>query len=214
MIRILIQGATFSLLNIAQLFRIVQPLKSLKLGACVAPVALAHISMPVLIIGYLMTQGSSIFWQGATLFGMTYGLPTLMASIILRRMRAGMSSLERTAWSAGCLLAMILFSLHPQVGYGFGFSLYWLIPAIIIMRAPENIVGQAISASFIAHIVGSWCYLLTVPTIPDFWMHLIPLVAFERAQYAALLAAALVVQRGVSHRILQAIQHLRAVCQV
>ena len=83
------------------------------------------------------------------------------------------------------IVAMILFCAHP-IGYeACYYSWYWFIPMIIYGFVPDSFISRAISASFVAHAVGSviWLYKGTIPA--SVWIELLPIVAIERVIIAA-----------------------------
>ncbi len=81
-------------------------------------------------------------------------------------------------------LCMALFMMHPTVGQGYIYALYWLIPisfyAIHILLGYSNVFTVALSTTFIAHAVGSTIWVFTIPMAPAQWVSLMPIVALER----------------------------------
>jgi len=120
----------------------------------------------------------------------TTGLPTLAATFVWKLSVSKTNSFRiKLARFALVVLVpitcMLLFVLHPSVGYGWWYSLYWLIPVglygvQLFGWLKSSVFATAISSTFVAHAVGSvvWCYL--VPTSPEQWLALIPVVAMER----------------------------------
>jgi hypothetical protein len=84
---------------------------------------------------------------------------------------------------------MVLFIAHPFGFYAAPYALYWLIPMVIYFSRKKTVFLQALSATFIAHAVGSviWLYLKALPTAV--WLGLIPVVIFERLLYATFMTA-------------------------
>jgi len=88
------------------------------------------------------------------------------------------------------MICFLLFIIHPSVGNGWLYGLYWFIPVglyggqlIGFLRKHSFIT--ALRSTFIAHAIGStiWCY--TVPMTPDAWLSLLPIVAIERLVMAS-----------------------------
>ncbi len=102
-------------------------------------------------------------------------------------------------------LCMVLFIMHPFGFYAAPYVLYWLIPMAIYFSGKKTIFLQALSATFIAHAVGSviWLYAKSLPTAV--WLGLIPVVIFERLLYAALMTVVYYgVKEGLRLRIKKA----------
>lgn len=89
------------------------------------------------------------------------------------------------------LICMALFMLHPVGAQAWYYSLYWLIPAIALL-IPEHLFLRSLGATFSAHAIGGIIWLYTLPTTPEFWVALIPIVAFERFLFAAGISASYV----------------------
>ncbi len=81
------------------------------------------------------------------------------------------------------LLCMALFIAHTPAAWFY--SLYWLIPVGLYVAKRESIFEKALSATFIAHGVGSVIWAYTVPMADSVWLALIPIVAIERLVFAS-----------------------------
>jgi hypothetical protein len=97
-------------------------------------------------------------------------------------------ALQKRDWKISIclpLVAMMLFCMHPVGQSVFYYSWYWFIPMIIYYFIPNNICSRALSASFLAHAVGSviWLYFAHVPI--QAWTILMPMVPIERLLIAA-----------------------------
>lgn len=121
------------------------------------------------------------------------------------------------------IACMVLFIAHPVGLAAAPYALYWLIPVAIAMlpmlekynipfvvsseRSPEyrTIFLISLSATFIAHAVGSVIWLYAAPATPAFWYALIPMVAVERFVMACGMTLA---YYGIA-RIMKAISSLR-----
>jgi len=96
------------------------------------------------------------------------------------------------------LLCMVLFIAHPIGFYAAPYALYWLIPVLIYLSGRKEVFLQALSATFIAHAVGSvvWLYVKALPAAV--WWGLIPVVIAERFLNAALMTVVYYTVKEVS----------------
>jgi len=83
------------------------------------------------------------------------------------------------------LLSAVLFLSHPTGSQAWGYPLFWLIPPIASFIFPIAI-ARPLTASFIAHAVGSvlWLYTVSSAAIPAYWWGLMLVVPFERSAVA------------------------------
>jgi len=81
--------------------------------------------------------------------------------------------------------AMTLFCMHPVGGQAFYYSFYWIVPMVIYFIKQDSICSRALSASFVAHAIGSivWLYTGSIPV--EAWTVLMPIVIVERVIFAA-----------------------------
>ncbi len=79
--------------------------------------------------------------------------------------------------------AMLAFWLHPVGQQAWFYALYWTIP-IAAKFLPEGLLLRSLGSTFTAHCVGSVLFLYTIPTVPELWLALIPVVAVERGVFA------------------------------
>ena len=134
------------------------------------------------IFAFLMRTGFTFLKISVSIMAPVYHLPGFFASASWAYpnffMKVGLP-----------LLCMVLFIVHPQGFYAAPYVLYWLIPMVIYFSGKKTIFLQALSATFIAHAVGSviWLYVKALPTAV--WLGLIPVVIFERLLYASLMTA-------------------------
>ncbi|MEM3362049.1 MAG: hypothetical protein QXV64_03620 [Candidatus Anstonellaceae archaeon] len=84
------------------------------------------------------------------------------------------------------LSCILLFIIHPVGQKAWIFSLYWLIPILVILLPSSNVFFRALGATFSQHAIGSviWLYFVS-PANPEFWLALIPIVAIERLVFAS-----------------------------
>ncbi len=87
------------------------------------------------------------------------------------------------------LLCIALFIIHPVGQLAWVYTLYWFIPVITLFLARQNFFLHALGSTFTTHAVGSVIWLYTHPTIPLYWLELIPVVAFERLLIALSMTA-------------------------
>lgn len=126
-------------------------------------------------------RGSLSFLANShSLFSLVYHTPGFCASASW----AYSNKLTRCVLPLAC---MILFWAHPVGFRAAPYALYWVIPVFIFFSKKKGIFLQALSATFIAHAVGSviWLYLKALPVA--IWWALIPVVPFERLSNAALM---------------------------
>ncbi|MCX5923226.1 MAG: hypothetical protein NTU89_01535 [Candidatus Dependentiae bacterium] len=89
---------------------------------------------------------------------------------------------QKKEWATSIILpatCMVLFSYHEVGRVAWVYSLYWIIPmALFFVR--DLPWSRALSASFVAHAVGSvvWLYTASIPACV--WIGLIPVVFIER----------------------------------
>ena len=132
------------------------------------------------VFAFLMRTGFTFFKISISIMAPVYHLPGFFASASWTYpnffMKVGLP-----------FLCMVLFILHPFGFYAAPYVLYWLIPMAIYFSGKKTIFLQALSATFIAHAVGSviWLYAKSLPTAV--WLGLIPVVIFERLLYAVLM---------------------------
>jgi len=94
---------------------------------------------------------------------------------------------QKREFSTSILLpsvCMMLFSYHEAGRVAWFYSLYWLIPMVLFFIKDWQ-WSRALSASFIAHAVGSvvWLYTHSIPA--PVWIGLIPVVFVERLLIAS-----------------------------
>ncbi|MBU0636355.1 hypothetical protein KKE06_04990 [Candidatus Micrarchaeota archaeon] len=92
---------------------------------------------------------------------------------------------KRKDWSIIVpVFAMALFMLHPVGSQAWMYALYWLIPIGVRVFAPNRLFFKSLGATFMAHSVGSVIWLYALPSTPELWLLLIPIVALERCLFA------------------------------
>ena len=74
----------------------------------------------------------------------------------------------------------ILFVINPIGSQIPAYVLYWLIPVFITASGIENMFLKALSATFIAHAVGTVIFVYSVPSDVSLWANLAKIVWLER----------------------------------
>jgi len=83
------------------------------------------------------------------------------------------------------LACMMAFIVHPAIGVGWVYSLYWLIPIALYFVKKQTLFVQALGSTFAAHAVGSVIWLYAQPMTPQTWLALMPVVLIERLAFAS-----------------------------
>jgi hypothetical protein len=140
------------------------------------------------VIFYVFTK--SLCAYKLSFMFLLHRLPLFLATIVLQR--------RHVSTSVGLpLLAMILFCLHPVGSQAFYYSWYWFIPMIIYWFVQDSLYSRALSASFVAHAIGSVIWLYTGTISAQTWTALIPLVAVERLLIAGGMICSVYVFRSI-----------------
>jgi hypothetical protein len=141
------------------------------------------------MVAPIIAQYAGIYWMGLFLISfksMTW--PALFMHGIHRLPLLGSAvAYQRHGWITSIMVpfvCMIMFVMHEVGSQAWPYSLYWLIP-MVLWWMPNNIVTRALSASLVAHAIGSviWLYTGTIPVA--IWINLIPVVAVERLLISA-----------------------------
>jgi hypothetical protein len=148
------------------------------------PATVAFLSIP---LAMLLLVSVLIFKFGIKVYAITFGLPTLLSMFCWwlpgrSTMLAKASKILLFVVLPLTCLALFVFNQHANGAWVY--SCYWLIP-VAIYFAPQNnsvlnLFGTAIASSFIAHAIGVILWMYAMPTTPEFWIALIPVVAVER----------------------------------
>lgn len=81
------------------------------------------------------------------------------------------------------IICMALFIIHPVGRQVWFYSLYWLVPLIATLFK-EKLLLKSLGATFTAHAIGSTAFIYLIPTVPELWIALIPVVFVERVLFA------------------------------
>lgn len=153
-------------------------------------------------LAVLLAQGANLLLFGKNIDVLTLlrVLPLVFAAIYFGSIAK--KRLEKSDWIVlVCAAAIVLFVLHPvgrQVWY---FSLFWTIPILIKLFAPEKLLFKSLGATFTAHAVGGVIWIYTLNTNAELWNGLIPIVAFERVLFAVGIAASYLVMNTLLLKI-------------
>jgi hypothetical protein len=94
------------------------------------------------------------------------------------------------------LACMALFWLNPVGAQAPLYALFWLVP-VAASLARQNLLARSLGTTFTAHAVGSVAFIYSIPSTPELWMALIPVVIAERAIFAAGIAATFVTANAI-----------------
>ncbi len=105
------------------------------------------------------------------------------------------------------LLSMMLFVLHPVGSKAAVYSLYWLVPVALYatfalkpsLKAHRSLslLASALSATFVAHAVGSIMWLYNFGFTAEYWLGLVPIVPIERMLFASTIALSYAAARKI-----------------
>ncbi len=132
------------------------------------------------MLSVLLAQVVSFIWLGkqVELLNILRLAPMLFAAFYFAKYSKG-----KFLQAAVPLACMALFMLHPVGGQAWYYSLYWLVP-LIALALPGRLFLRSLGSTFTAHSIGSIIWLYAIPSTPEFWIALIPVVAFERLLFA------------------------------
>ena len=106
-----------------------------------------------------------------SLYGVTFGLPTLAATFCWRLYFSKKNNFKKiTSFILEVfipLFCMIFFMLHPIAKGAWFYSLYWLLPPVLYFVRAKSTFFYALRATFVAYAVGSilWCYAVPMTSV-------------------------------------------------
>ncbi|MFH1095105.1 MAG: hypothetical protein V1728_02725 [Candidatus Micrarchaeota archaeon] len=127
-------------------------------------------------------------------------LPPVAAAFFFATYRGKMTNGTGSNWTTSRaiqvlvpLACMALFILHPVGAQAWFYSLYWLIPPVVVLALPDNLFLRSLGTTFTQHAIGGviWLYFVNAMT-PAAWIALIPIVAVERLVFAGGMSACFV----------------------
>lgn len=163
--------------------------QSLTFFQFVGPVAGGFLGAGAGVLSVFLAEIVAFVWLGKAfeLVNLLRLLPMLFAALYFAKYSKG-----KFAQAAVPLACMALFIAHPVGAQAWQYSLYWLIPAVVLLL-PEHLLLRSIGSTFTAHAIGSVIWLYFMPAMaPVVWLALIPLVAFERGIFALGISASFV----------------------
>ena len=90
-------------------------------------------------------------------------------------------------------LCIALFLAHPEGRAAWFFTLYWCIPFLtLVPKLKEWLFIRSLGATFTAHAVGGALWVWATSMTAAQWTALMPIVAYERALFAAGIAVSYV----------------------
>lgn len=144
------------------------------------------------IIGPVFGAAAALFAQGANflVFGGSTDLFSLLrfAPALFAAWYFGSKSGNTLIVPLAC---MALFWLHPVGAQAPIYALFWLIP-VAAHYFKANLFSRSLGATFTAHAVGSVAFIYVLPSTPQLWMALLPVVVFERLLFAGGIAVSFV----------------------
>jgi hypothetical protein len=134
----------------------------------------------------LFGEAASFVWNGkeASAINLLRMLPMLAAVYYFANFAKKRGAIVQATSALLPIACMALFILHPVGAQAWQYSLFWLIPAIV-MLLPQNLFLRSLGATFSAHAIGGVVWLYLFPATPAYWMALIPIVVGERLMFAA-----------------------------
>ncbi len=148
----------------------------ISISALLLPVLGAITAISPLIISFGFLAVAKIILGSLPI---TLGIPTAAAALSLAANQSSRAA-SVVINTLLPLMCMALFINNPNGAEAWVYTLYWLIPAGLSLLNYESILAKALQATFVAHAVGSVIWIYSTQTTPEFWIGLIPVVAYER----------------------------------
>ncbi len=173
-------------INFSQVFG--APNQAFTLFQFMGPIASGFLGAGAGVLAVLLAQVVSFVMLGKSLefINILRLAPMLFAALYFAKYSKGAAGSRvsgRLTSAAVPLVCMALFIAHPIGSQAWQYSLYWLIPAIVL-ALPESLFLRSLGSTMTAHAIGGIIWLYFIPTTAAFWMMLIPVVAFERTLFA------------------------------
>ena len=173
------------------------PNQSFTLFQFMGPIAGGFLGAGAGVLSVLLAQVISFIYLGTApeLINILRLAPMLFAAFYFAKYAKG-----KLIQAVVPLACMALFIMHPVGSQAWFYSLYWLIPAIVLFL-PENLFARSLGSTFTAHSIGSVIWLYAFPSTAAFWVALIPVVAFERLLFASGISVSYVAFNTVLSRV-------------
>ena len=161
------------------------------------PIAGGFLGAGAGVLSVLLAQVISFIYLGTApnLFSIALIFPMLFAALYFAKYAKG-----KLSQAAVPIICMALFIINPVGSQAWYYSLYWLVPLIVLLL-PENLFLRSLGSTFTAHAVGSIAFLYLIPSTPALWMALIPIVAYERLMFASGISVSYVAFNTVFSRV-------------
>ena len=161
------------------------------------PIAGGFLGAGAGVLSVMLAQLVSFFWLGqkVELINVLRLAPMLFAAFYFAKYAKG--KLVQAVVPLACIA---LFIIHPVGAQAWFYSLYWLIPAIVLVL-PEHLFLRSLGSTFTAHSIGTIIWLYAFPSTAAFWLALIPVVAFERLLFASGISVSYVAFNTVLSRV-------------
>jgi len=163
----------------------------------IGPISAGFLGAGAGVLSVLLAQVVSFVLLGKTvdIVNILRLLPMLFAAFYFAKYSKG-----KFVQAAVPLACVALFITNPIGAQAWYFSLFWLIPAAVLLL-PENLFLRSLGATFSAHAVGGIVWLYFVPTTPAFWLALIPVVIYERTLFALGISGSYIALNTVLDRV-------------
>jgi len=174
-----------------------EPNQSFTLFQFMGPIAGGFLGAGAGVLAVLLAQVVSFIWLGkpVDIINIVRLAPMLFAAFYFAKYSKG-----KLVQALVPLACMALFIAHPIGAQVWFYSLYWLIPAAVLLL-PENLFARSLGSTFTAHSIGSIIWLYAFPSTAAFWVALIPVVAFERLLFASGISVSYVAFNTVLSRV-------------
>lgn len=146
----------------------------------IGPISAGFLGAGAGVLSVLLAEAVSFVLLGKTVdvINILRLAPMLFAAFYFAKYSKG-----KLAQAVVPIACMALFIINPTGAQSWQYSLFWLIPAIVLLL-PENLFLRSLGSTFTAHAIGGIVWLYFVPTTPAFWLALIPIVIMERTLFA------------------------------
>ena len=170
------------------------------------PVAGAFLGPVVGVLAVLISEFANFLTLGKewTALNILRMLPMLFAAYYFGVKRDKISIKNTALMVIAPIFAIFMFIIHPVGRQVWFFSLYWMIPVIISLfpkKYSDGVLMKSLGATFTAHAVGGVVWIYMFNTIPEYWIGLIPVVAYERLLFAGGIALSYVLINTLLDRL-------------
>ena len=182
-----------------EVFQIVGEKKAFTLHNLIAPASFSFLNPYIAIFAVIIEK----FLEGSSFVGFLFAIPTLAAMFSFRYVE------KKPVY--GMLipgLAILLFLVHPEVGFKSWYFMLWVIP-LVASKFSKNLFAKSITSTFNAHAAGSIIFLYFVNSLnPLIWNMLIPFVIIERIVFSAGISTSYIVFKALNKAFYKTLNHL------